>query len=165
MNHQKKPRGLSRYYKKLVLKNSDWSELNFTDADKAWFDLWHTHFDWDGYGNNNFKARKPHLDQLIKHFDSLAEKAKTLKKDFQIWALLHDYNSYNDALYLHTSNPNKSNFPVEITGLSTTNTLKNTALKEYLKGLNGFEMLYGQNERFCIIYKKDIGIGFEGCLR
>ena len=73
LNHSKKKRGLRRYYKNLPLKNSDWSELNFTDAEQAWFDLWHTHFDWDGYGNTSFKARKPHLDQLIKHLDSLLE--------------------------------------------------------------------------------------------
>ena len=54
----KKQRGLKRYYNNLQTKNDDWSGLNFIDPEKSWFDLWHTHFDWYGYGNHSFKKRK-----------------------------------------------------------------------------------------------------------
>jgi hypothetical protein len=157
----KRHRGLKRYYKNLQTKNNSWSGLNFTDPDKAWFDLWHTHFDWRGYGNDSFKRRKPHLDKLFKHFDLLADRAKYLKTDYQIWATLLDFDSYSDALFLHTPNPNQDNFPWTLKGLSKSTTLTNKALDDYINSLNGYEKLYGQaDEAFCLLYKKNVGLPF-----
>lgn len=159
MNRLKKHRGLRRYYKNLRVKNSNWSALNFDDPEHAWFDLWHTHFDWRGYGNNSFKKRKPHLDKLFRHFDLLAEKAKSLQTDYQIWATLIDFDSYHDALFLHTPNPNHSNFPWTIKDLSRTTTLSNKELNYYIDGLTGYEKRYGQaDEAFCVLFKKNLGI-------
>lgn len=157
----KRHRGLRRYYKNLQSKNNNWSGLNFKDPERAWFDLWHTHFDWRGYGNNSFKRRKPHLDKLFRHFDLLAEKAKLLEADYQIWATILDFDSYSDALFLHTPNPNQDNFPWVIKDLSKTSNLTNKALTDYINSLSGYEKLYGQaDEAFCLLYKRDIGKPF-----
>lgn len=154
----RKHRGLKRYYKNLQTKTNDWSGLNFTDPDKAWFNLWHTHFDWRGYGNNSFKRRKPHLDKLFKHFDILQEKAKSLKTDYQIWVTLLDYDSNSDALFLHTPNPKEDNFPWGIKNLTQTNNLTNTELAHYVNNLSGYKILFGQaDENYCVIYKENIG--------
>lgn len=118
MNGIKKHRGLKRYYKNLALKINDWSGLNFTDPELAWFDRWHTHFDWKGCGNNSFKKRKPHLDRLFRHFELLKQQVKNLKTDYQIWATILNFESASDALYLHTPNPNHKNFPLKIKNLS-----------------------------------------------
>lgn len=163
MNNQKirKHRGLKRYYRNLEIKNEDWSGLNFTDPDKAWFDLWHTHFDWRGYGNKSFKRRKPHLDMLFRHFDLLNEKAKMLKTDYQIWIMLLDFDSEYDALYLHTPNPNKSDFPYKIPKLSSTSNLKNKELDEYLNSISGYKKFYtstDDGENYCLLFKENIGI-------
>lgn len=159
MNGIKKHRGLKRYYKNLVLKNDDWSGLNFTDPKLAWFDLWHTHFDWKGYGNNSFKQRKPHLDKLFRHFDLLEQKLKILNADYQIWATILDFDSYSDALHLHTPNPNHENFPLKIKNLTISSTLKNKDLNDYINNLKGFEKVYGNaDEAFCILYKTNIGL-------
>ncbi|WP_443939301.1 hypothetical protein [Pedobacter sp. MW01-1-1] len=159
MNGLKKHRGLKRYYKNLASKVDDWSGLNFIDQKFAWFDLWHTHFDWFGYGNHSFDKRKPHLDKLFRHFELLKQKAPELKTDYQIWATILDNDSASDALYLHTPNPNRDNFPLALNKLKSENTLTNQKLIKYLDELDGFEKLYGEaEEAFCVVYKKDVGL-------
>jgi len=159
----KRQRGLKRYYKKLAIQN-DFEKvtlLNLTEPN-TWVDNWHTHFNWKGYGNNSFKRRRPHLDKQFRHFDLLVEMTKKIKKEFQLYSIILDYDSYSDALFLHTPNPNNSQFPFRIENLSKDTTLKNKQLDEYFGKLKGFEKLYGQaDEAFCLLYKKDIGIPFE----
>ncbi len=114
----------------------------------AWFDLWHTHFDWMGYGNANFKSRKPHLDKLFRHFDLLINKASSLKTNYQIWATLLDDDSHSDAWRL--------------SDLSQVSTLINNSLIQYIEDLDGYEKLYGKgNEAFCLLFKKNIGVSFQ----
>lgn len=163
MNNQKirKHRGLKRYYRNLQTKNDDLSGLNFTDPDKAWFDLWHIHFDNWGFGNQSFKRRKPHLDKLFRHFDLLAEKAKSLKTDYQIWIMLLDFDSNYDALYLHTPNPNRSEFPYKIPELSLKSNFKNKEVENYINGLSEYRVYYAEGregDSYCVLFKENIGI-------
>jgi len=158
----KKHRGQKRYYRKLAIANDldrvTW--LDFKDP-KSWFDNWHLHFDSKGYGNHSFKSRKPHLDKLFRHFEILADKTKELKKEFQLYSVILDFDSYSDALFLHTPNPTKSQFPFSISDLQKTTTLTNKRLNEYLNNLVGYEKLYGKaGEAFSLIYKKGVGIPF-----
>ncbi|MFD2909009.1 hypothetical protein ACFSX9_09690 [Flavobacterium ardleyense] len=162
MNGIKKHRGLKRYYRNLATENdldkTTWLDFNKPDN---WFDNCHLHFDWKGYGNNSFKRRKPHLDKLFRHFDLLADKTNKLKIEFQLYSILLDFNSYSDALFLHTPNPNNSQFPFKISDLQLTTTLTNKQLNDYINNLDGYEKLYGQaNEAFCLIFKKNLGQPF-----
>jgi hypothetical protein len=162
MNRIKKHRGLKRYYRNLALKTDfdkiAWFNLGNSDA---WFDKWHLHFDWKGYGNGSFKKRKPHLDKLFRHFDLLADRAKEIKIGFQLYSVLLDFDSSSDALYLHTPNPNNSQFPFKVADLQLTTTLKNEQLNEYINNLEGYEKLYGQAaEGFCLLLKKKVGQPF-----
>ncbi len=162
MSGIRKHRGLKRYYKNLATKNdlADATWLDF-DSPDTWFDNWHLHFDWRGYGNFSFKRRKPHLDKLFRHFDILAEKTKQLKVDFQLYSIILDFDSYNDALFLQTPSPNNTPFPLEISDLQHTSTLTNKQLDDYINNLDGYEKLYGQaGEAFCLIFKKDVGKPF-----
>ncbi|TJZ51817.1 hypothetical protein FAZ15_19920 [Sphingobacterium olei] len=162
MNGIKKHRGSRRYYKKLATEN-DLDKATCLDFDnpETWFENWHLHFDWNGYGNNCFKRRKPHLDKLFRHFDILVDKTKRLKTDFQLYSILLDFASCNDALFLHTPNPNNSQFPFTISDLQPTTTLTNRGLDDYINKLDGYEKLYGQaDEAFCLIYKKNVGQPF-----
>lgn len=159
----KRHRGLKRYYKKLAVQNDfdKMTWLNLADTN-TWLDNWHIHFDWNGYGNNSFKKRKPHLDKLFRHFDLLSDMTKQIKTDFQLYSIILDYESYSDALFMHKPTPNNSQFQFKINELSLETTLKNKQLDEYLGNLKGFEKLYGQaGEAFCLLYKKNIGIQFE----
>ncbi len=155
----KRHRGQRRYYRNLIIQN-DISKviwLNFNDTN-TWFDKWHLHFDKRGYGNNSFKRRKPHLDKLFRHFDLLVNQTKKLKTDFQLFVVIFDFSSYNDALYLHTPNPNSSPFPVETGAISSTTTLTNEALNNYIDKLNKYEVLYIQvEEPYCLLYQKEVG--------
>jgi len=157
----KKHRGLRRYYKNLLTQNdldkATW--LDFEDPN-AWFDNWHLHFDWKGYGNSSFKKRKPHLDKLFRHFDLLAQRTKSLKKDFQLYAILLDFESYEDALFLNTKNPNSDNFPWKSEHpLSTKNNLTNLDLAKYVDNLVGYKIQFGKaDENFCVITKDNVGL-------
>jgi len=158
----RKHRGLKRYYRNLAIRNdldkATW--LNFADP-KTWFDNWHVHFDWKGYGNKSFKRRKPHLDKLFRHFDLLVNKTKILKTDFQLYTILLDFDSYSDALFLHTPNPNNSQFPFMVSDLQLKTTLTNKELSTYIENLKGYEKLYGKaGEAFCLLFKKNVGKPF-----
>ncbi|MES2650912.1 MAG: hypothetical protein V4663_04190 [Bacteroidota bacterium] len=81
-----------------------------------------------------------------------------MKTDFQLYSILLDFDSYSDALYLHTPNPNQNQFPFKIADLQLTTTLTNKQLNDYLNGLNSYEKLYGKpDEAFCLIFKKNVG--------
>jgi hypothetical protein len=160
----KRQRGLKRYYRNLALQNDfekpTW-KVNFKDTD-AWFDNWHWHFDWKGFGNDSFKRRKPHLDKLFRHFDFLVKTLKTTNSDFQLYTVLLDFHSSSDALFLHTPNRNNSQFPFKIEDLSKTTTLTNKALDGYVEELSGYEKLYGQaGQAFCLLYLRNVGHPFD----
>jgi len=162
MNRIKKQRGRKRYYKNLASKidfdNKTWLDFENTET---WDHNWHIHFDYEGYGNDSFKRRKPHLDKLFRHFDLLVDKTKKLKKDFNLYTVLLDFNSHSDALFLHTPNLNNSQFPFKISDLKLDTTLTNGQLNDYINNLEGFEKLYGNaREAFCLIYKKNVGQAF-----
>ena len=158
----KKNRGLRRYYKNLETEN-DFDKVTWLDFNnpESWFDNWHLHFDWKGYGNNSFKRRKPHLDKLFRHFELLEAKTNKFKIDFQLYSIILDFDSYSDALYLNTHNPNNNQFPFKISDLQLTSTLRNKQLKDYINNLDGYEKLYGKaDEAFCLLFKKNVGHPF-----
>ena len=162
MNGFKKHRGNKRYYRNLAIENDidkfTWLDLSSTDT---WKKNWHQHFDWYGYGNESFKRRKPHLDKLFRHLDILVDKTKNLQSDFQLYTVLLDFHSSSDALFLHTPNPNNSQFPFKVSDLQLTTTLTNKQLNDYVNSLDGYEKLYGQaGEAFCLIFKKNVGKPF-----
>ncbi|HNZ43766.1 MAG TPA: hypothetical protein PLI16_02100 [Bacteroidales bacterium] len=157
----KKQRGLKRYYKNLTVRN-DFDKMNWLDFRQpgVWFDNWHLHFDRKGYGNVSFKRRKPHLDKLFRHFDLLAEMTLNVKTDFQLFAVIHDFDSANDGIFLNTPNPNSSVFPFSIPGLSLSNNLQNIHLADYLVKLSDYTILYGNaEENYCVLFKENIGVG------
>jgi hypothetical protein len=162
MNGFKKHRGLKRYYRNLATAN-DFDKAKKLDLGNpnTWFDRWHYHLDWCGYGNSSFNRRRPHLDKLFRHFDILVNKTKNLKSNFQLYAVLLDFDSASDALFLHTPNPNNSQFPFKVSDLKSVSTLRNKQLDDYINSLEGYEKLYGEaGEAFCLIFKKEVGLPF-----
>jgi hypothetical protein len=161
----KKQRGLKRYYKNLAIQDEfnkmTWLDFNNTDILSKY---WHLHFDNKGYGNNSFKKRKLHLEKLFRHFEILVEKTKQLKHDFQLYAIILDFDSSSDALFFHKPSSNGNAFPFKISDLSPKSNLTNHLLDEYLKNkiLSEYKILYGQaEENFCLIYKENVGQSFE----
>mgnify|MGYP000844078193 CR=1 FL=1 len=80
-----------------------------------WFDLWHTHPDWSGKGNRVINL--PRVTQLTY---SVLQKAEALmedrKEEAQCFALFKSDTSLN-SVYIHTDNPNGSEFPFAFQGV------------------------------------------------
>lgn len=78
----KKFRGKRRYFRNLKKEqNLDAYDLDFSDD--SWFDFWHTHLDYDGYGNRSLKIRKIHIKSLFILTNNLNEKLKEWGHPYQ----------------------------------------------------------------------------------
>jgi len=157
----KKQRGLRRYYKNLKLRN-DFTQLRWLDINEpsTWKPNFHIHFDHCGYGNSSFNRRKPHLDKLFRHFDWLSKSLKLTNSGYQLYAIILDFDSSSDALFLHQPDAGNSQFEFKISELSTKTTLMNHLLNHYIRTLGHYEKLYGKaGESFCLLFKKDKGKG------
>jgi len=154
----RKRRGLKRYFRKLAGHNDLEKLIALTFEKESWFDLWHSHYDWEGLGNNSWKRRKPHLDTLFRNFDLYPDRLKTIEKPFHLFIHLNDFDSSDDAVFIHTENPNQSSFPYKA-DLTDKCTLTNKQLISYINQKKGFEKLFGiaENEGYCILYKKGVG--------
>lgn len=107
------------------------------------------------------QMKETSFGQVVSTLDLLVDKTKKLKIDFQFYAVLLDFDSYSDALFLHTAYPNSNQIPFKVSDLQLTTTLTNRQLKEYIESLDGYEKLYGiVGEAFCLIFKKKCGTIF-----
>lgn len=132
--------------------------LDFSGGPKSWFDLWHMHVDWDGKGNKDWGTRKEYLRQLLETFDQLKLKLKAYTHDFQLWIMIDENESGDDAVYIHTKNPNADNFPVKVKA-DNRNTIEDKDLKEFVDSLD-FERVRVETSEGYIYYlfDKDTGI-------
>lgn len=78
-----------------------------------WFEFWHTHLDWDGAGNASPEARRPYLKALFDLLQRLQQRLPSFPKPCQIWLFIDESDSGQDAVYLHSPNPNRDNFPLD----------------------------------------------------
>ena len=83
----------------------------------GWCDLWHTHFDWNGDGNCGIAERQGFIQQLLTFFRDVEAHTANWTKPKQQWIVIHENDSSQDAVYLHTPNPNRNNFPYAFDGV------------------------------------------------
>ena len=76
-----------------------------------WFDLWHTHVDWRGDGNIKPDVRRECIRSLFAAWERIDAFAAKLGFPWQSWLLFDAVDSGQDAVYLHTPNPVRDNFP------------------------------------------------------
>jgi hypothetical protein len=113
----KKFRGKRRYFRNLWRTVAvEHNDLDF--GNEGWFDLWHTHLDFFGVGNNSLKIRREHIKAHLAIYENLLERLDTLVKPYQSWIELDDEDAGKDAVYTHTPNPNENNFPLKIENLN-----------------------------------------------
>ena len=104
----KKLRGGRGYFRSLR-RGLAFPHLDFSDG--TWFDDWHDHIDWEGYGNLSWRMRRQHLELSAMAFESLDQRLATIDMPYQLWLMLAAADSSEDAVFVHTPNPNAENFP------------------------------------------------------
>ena len=108
-----KVRGRRRYYRTLR-RNAD----TFAVRPTGWYDLMHWHTDLWGVGNLRWRARREHLAALFVMFRRLVAETESWVTPHQVWLTVDPHDSSQDAVYLHTPNPNEENFPYQFNGVA-----------------------------------------------
>ena len=130
----KKIRGKRRYFRNLQKKQQPSAHpLDFSSD--SWFDFWHVHLDFDGFGNGHLKMRKAHVQALFHLMDELNAALQTWGQPYQLWIELSRLDAGLDAVFIHTNNPNDDNFP--FTDLTLTEPTER--LPDYLQTIEGLE--------------------------
>lgn len=107
-----KVRGRRRRYRALHRDAS-----RFTVRPEGWYDFMHWHVDWDGLGNLRWRERREHLAALFVMFKRLRSETADWSTPHQIWLQIDAFDGSQDAVYLHTPNPNRANFPATFPGV------------------------------------------------
>jgi hypothetical protein len=107
---RKRFRGAKRYYRKL---QRDAAKFSLDLSDSSWFDLWHHHFDLtDHHSRRGPRHRLQHLRALFTAFERALSQAACADRPVQVFISIAPENeSEQDALYVHTPNPNGTPFP------------------------------------------------------
>ena len=127
--------------------------------------MYHFHIDNTGLGNKSWKSRKQHLDAIFKIAEKLEDKLRNYTKDFQYWIEISENDSLEDSIYIHTQNPNGSEFPTSI-GFDSKKYL-NTKLADYLAQQHyniqtKILLDYNENEEiYFFLTKSDLGLEVE----
>jgi len=90
------------------------NNMDFTGGKRSWFDLWHTHMDWDGEGNADWLTREKYLLASIAFYKKAAGKMYGYPHPFQMWIIVDTNDSGEDAVYIHSPNPNEDNYPIKL---------------------------------------------------
>lgn len=155
----KKFRGKKRYFHNLS-RELDVAHYDLDFGEEGWFNIWHTHLDYYGLGDNSMKLRREHIKAHIILYKSLLENLQVFEKPYQSWIELVDEDAGTDAVYIHTPNPNDNNFPLKLENIKWDCPIP----KEYkdLINLNEFNVGHytGESNNVLIIQSKNSGIRF-----
>jgi hypothetical protein len=92
--------------------------LDHVLADGDWYDQWRSHIDYRGEGNHGPEARQAWLRDLLRFYDQLCGITAQWKTPSQVWAVVDENDSSQDAVYVHTPNPNRTNYPHTFPGVT-----------------------------------------------
>lgn len=137
--------------------NSIIGTLDFSGGTNSWFDLWHTHLEWDGAGSQSWSLRSKHLEQLLEVYQQLSTKLQGYPHPYQLWIEIDENDAAGDAVYLHTPNPNADNFPIQYK-LSDLPHFVFQELKQFVSGLNlSIKGVKTQDGNVYFLYDERIG--------
>ena len=86
---------------------------------KKWCDLWHVHFDTEGFGALGWVHRRRHLSALLVALSRARLELMSAKQPYQLFAVINLSDSGDDAIYVHTNNPNGTKYPIVHLGRPT----------------------------------------------
>lgn len=107
--NMKKFRGKKRYFKN-IRSFADHFQLNVEED--AWYDFWHMHLDIWGLGNHSPKIRREHVRAHLRLYHNVLDSLRHYPKPYQTWICLCEEDTGQDAVYVHTPNPNGTRFPL-----------------------------------------------------
>ena len=105
-------RGARRYFAKVQREAEEFDPWSSSDD---WWDFWHYHADWPGWGNRGWRYRRSHLAALATVFKTICNGAHRFSTPFQTWIVIDGEDAGQDATFLHTPNPNGTEFPMTLT--------------------------------------------------
>jgi hypothetical protein len=109
----KKPTKL--YYYRLRCKARAF-KLPLKGDGEQWFDLWHTHFDWHGFGELGSVERRRHLRFAFTAFTRVCSQLRDRGQSYEAFVNIGLHSPASDAIYVHTPNPNGTEFPTSKAG-------------------------------------------------
>ena len=134
------------------------SALDFSGGNNSWFDLWHTHLDWEGAGNQSWPLRKHYLEALLELYHQLSLKLQAYPHPYQLWIEIDEDDAAQDAVYIHTPNPNEENFPLQFER-SEEPQFTNHQLRQYINNLNlSVKRIKTQEGNLFFLYDKENGV-------
>ncbi len=108
---RKKFRHAKRYYRELEQKVAEF------EISEQWYDFWHQHLDWAGDGNRSWADRERHLSAEFSLLRRLIEQTAAWQTPHQVWLQIYPIDSGEDALWVHTPNPQRNPFPFDFAGV------------------------------------------------
>lgn len=83
---------------------------------KSWFDYWHTHVDWKGKGNRCPESRRRVIEIGYGLLQVLEQRNLGRQDPLQRWMTVAE-NAADDAVWMHSPNPNGTPFPHDFAGV------------------------------------------------
>ncbi|WP_349656446.1 hypothetical protein [Xanthomonas sp. 10-10] len=77
---------------------------------ESWFDLWHTHLDWDGRGRASVEDRQMVNAVAVRVLCYLEKRLAHRGAAVQLWADLNS-DTMDTGIYAHSANLNGTTFP------------------------------------------------------
>jgi hypothetical protein len=110
---RRKFRGKRRYFRK-VLREAEAFQLDTTPG--CWWEFWHYHADWRGWGNRRWAYRREHFRALAVVFRKVVDASASIPVPFQTWISIEVGDAGMDGVFVHSVNPNRDSFPCRIEG-------------------------------------------------
>lgn len=154
---KKKTRDLKKHYRNV---ERDFEEYEIDISEKSWYNLWHTHLDWDGITTYSKKQRARHLKYYMMLLDKIERDTQEIKRSFQTWIFINENDGGMDAIYLHTENPYTA-FPYYLDKMEM-----NTELPDFIKttiDLNKYNIgrITSDDGHLYFVQKKGLGISIS----
>lgn len=126
---------------------------NFELHESPWWNCWHYHADWEGWGNLRWTYRREGLRALALVFRRIAQTPPA--EPFQLWIYLDQSDAGQDAVYLLSPNPH-SPFPFH----PDTHWNDFPLLQLMRELLPDYELRIGHDQGF-FIYSPSVGVPLE----
>ena len=147
----KKPRGVLRRAKQMLAKAK---KFTVTISPSNWFHYSHEHWDWDGIGGTGSLIHGLTLEAHTHIFRAYAEALRDFPKPFQLFLSVELNPTGQDAVYLHSPNPN-SEFPALFQDVSWGIPELESLLSQWLRE---FDLVVGKRGWNYVVYAKNVGL-------